>query len=283
MPPCSIRRRPNRSPRWPPSSSRPAKTSVYASTTHCSWLVVADRSRLIVGRATLTIVLSTLTNSTDRQRTPRIHQRRSWVLAISSSLTVVVRRSTICGTACYNDRSLSRCLPCRATPRGRTRSQDVEQNLLDAAEAVLVREGLAGVTVRAVATEAGVAPMGVYNRFGSKDGLIEALVMRSFDLLREAVADRGELDPVRAVARIRAALSRVRRQPSAALRGHLHQRRRTAMRRRTRRSRSTPGRRSRPWSRTWSTASRPAPCARATRSTWPSRSGAPCTDPCPWS
>jgi AcrR family transcriptional regulator len=79
--------------------------------------------------------------------------------------------------------------------RGRTPSQDVEQNLLDAAEAVLVREGLAGVTVRAVATEAGVAPMGVYNRFGSKDGLIEALVMRSFDLLREAVADRGETDP----------------------------------------------------------------------------------------
>jgi AcrR family transcriptional regulator len=83
-----------------------------------------------------------------------------------------------------------------STTRGRTRSQDVEQNLLDAAEAVLVREGLAGVTVRAVATEAGVAPMGVYNRFGSKDGLIEALVMRSFDLLRDAVADRGEVDPV---------------------------------------------------------------------------------------
>jgi AcrR family transcriptional regulator len=51
------------------------------------------------------------------------------------------------------------------------------------------------VTVRAVAAEAGVAPMGVYNRFGSKDGLIAALVMRSFDLLREAVADHGETDP----------------------------------------------------------------------------------------
>jgi AcrR family transcriptional regulator len=84
----------------------------------------------------------------------------------------------------------------KAPVRARTPSQDVEQNLLDAAEAVLVREGLGGVTVRAVATEAGVAPMGVYNRFGSKDGLIEALVMRSFDLLRDAVADRGETDPV---------------------------------------------------------------------------------------
>ena len=80
--------------------------------------------------------------------------------------------------------------------KSRTPSQDVEQNLLDAAEAVLVREGLAGVTVRAVAAEAGVAPMGVYNRFGSKDGLIDALVMRSFDLLREAVEEHGESDPI---------------------------------------------------------------------------------------
>jgi AcrR family transcriptional regulator len=91
--------------------------------------------------------------------------------------------------------------------RGRTRSADVEQALLEAAEAVLAREGLGGVTVRAVAAEAGVAPMGVYNRFGSKDGLIAALVMRSFDLLREAVADRGEVDPVE---RLRAAGRRYR-------------------------------------------------------------------------
>jgi AcrR family transcriptional regulator len=83
-----------------------------------------------------------------------------------------------------------------STTRGRTRSRDVEQNLLDAAEAVLAREGLAGVTIRDVAAEAGVAPMGVYNRFGSKDGLIGALVMRSFDLLREAVEVPDEPDPI---------------------------------------------------------------------------------------
>jgi AcrR family transcriptional regulator len=61
---------------------------------------------------------------------------------------------------------------------------------------VLVRAGPTGVTVRAVADEAGVAPMGVYNRFGGKDGLIEALLVRAFDGLREAVAARGEQDPV---------------------------------------------------------------------------------------
>jgi AcrR family transcriptional regulator len=78
----------------------------------------------------------------------------------------------------------------------RTRSRDLQSALVDAAEAVLVREGPAGVTVRAVAAEAGVAPMGVYNRFGSKDGLIEVLLIRGFEGLRAAVAARGELDPI---------------------------------------------------------------------------------------
>ena len=69
--------------------------------------------------------------------------------------------------------------------RARTPSQVVESALVDAAERVLVRDGLDGLTVRAVAAEAGVAPMGVYSRFGSKDGLVQAVVIRAFDLLRE--------------------------------------------------------------------------------------------------
>jgi AcrR family transcriptional regulator len=78
----------------------------------------------------------------------------------------------------------------------RTPSRDVQSALVDAAEAVLIREGPAGVTVRAVAIEAGVAPMGVYNRFGSKEGMVEALLIRGFDALREAVAAHGETDPI---------------------------------------------------------------------------------------
>ena len=80
--------------------------------------------------------------------------------------------------------------------RLRTPSLEVEQALVDAAEVVLVRAGPTGVTVRAVAEEAGVAPMGVYSRFGGKDGLIEALLIRAFDGLRAAVTARGETDPV---------------------------------------------------------------------------------------
>lgn len=93
-----------------------------------------------------------------------------------------------------------------ATPRGldvrqnrrmpRTPSKDLEAALVDAAEAVLVREGPQGVTVRAVAQEARVAPMGVYNRFGNKQGLIDLLLVRGFDELRASISPQDEPDPV---------------------------------------------------------------------------------------
>src|SRR3954449_919923 len=78
---------------------------------------------------------------------------------------------------------------------GRTPSRAVEQALVDAAERVLVRDGLGGLTVRAVATEAGVAPMGVYNRFGNKDGLVAAVLARGFEGLRAATAAAGDGGP----------------------------------------------------------------------------------------
>ncbi|TAK68274.1 MAG: TetR/AcrR family transcriptional regulator [Actinomycetota bacterium] len=85
-------------------------------------------------------------------------------------------------------------------PRRRTPSTDVEQALVDAAERVLVRDGPAAVTVRAVATEAGVAPMGVYNHLGGKQGLTDALLERGFRGLRAAVAAASGSD---ALARLR--------------------------------------------------------------------------------
>jgi AcrR family transcriptional regulator len=83
--------------------------------------------------------------------------------------------------------------PAGAARRARTPSADVERELLAAAEAVLAREGPGGLTVRAVAAEAGIAPMGVYNRLGGKDGLVDALLIRGFDRLREAV-EKGRDD-----------------------------------------------------------------------------------------
>jgi AcrR family transcriptional regulator len=78
--------------------------------------------------------------------------------------------------------------------RQRTPSADVERELLAAAEAVLAEAGPGGLTVRAVAARAGIAPMGVYNRLGGKDGLVDALLIRGFDRLRAAVEPRDEPD-----------------------------------------------------------------------------------------
>ena len=78
--------------------------------------------------------------------------------------------------------------------RSRTPSADVERELCAAAEAVLVREGPGGVTIRAVAAEAGIAPMGVYNRLGGKDGLVDVLLIKGFDRLREAIESGREPD-----------------------------------------------------------------------------------------
>jgi AcrR family transcriptional regulator len=71
--------------------------------------------------------------------------------------------------------------------RRRTASQEVSAALLQAAETVLDRDGADGVTVRAVAKEAAVAPMGVYNRFTNKEGLLVALANRALDDLAAAI------------------------------------------------------------------------------------------------
>src|SRR6266545_3508730 len=53
-----MRRRPKRSPRAPPTSSRAERKRVYASTTHWTWATVAPRFSWRAGRATLTAVPS---------------------------------------------------------------------------------------------------------------------------------------------------------------------------------------------------------------------------------
>jgi AcrR family transcriptional regulator len=78
---------------------------------------------------------------------------------------------------------------------GRTPSADLESALLAAAERVLVDVGLEGITVRAVAAKANVAPMGVYNRFSNKAGLVAALMARAFDDLAAAI-EADDPDPI---------------------------------------------------------------------------------------
>lgn len=80
--------------------------------------------------------------------------------------------------------------------RPRTPSIRVEHELIVAAEAVLIRDGPRSLTVRAVAEEARIAPMGVYNRLGGKPGLVNVLLIRGFNRLRTAIETAGEPDPM---------------------------------------------------------------------------------------
>lgn len=71
------------------------------------------------------------------------------------------------------------------TKSKRTPALEVRSQLLAAALRVLTRDGIRGLTVRAVAAEAGVAPMGVYNHFDGKEGLVVEVVRYGFHQIRD--------------------------------------------------------------------------------------------------
>ncbi|HKP59810.1 MAG TPA: helix-turn-helix domain-containing protein [Polyangiales bacterium] len=76
----------------------------------------------------------------------------------------------------------------RATNSGRIRvrrSADTAKELiLEAAEYFLVEHGPGGVSLRAVANRVGMTDAGVHHHFGSRDGLLEALLARGAARLR---------------------------------------------------------------------------------------------------
>ncbi len=100
-PTCMVALRPSRSPIPPPARRSPAKAKLYASTIHCSPVIDAPNSRLSVGSATLTIVLSTTTRKTERHRTGRINQRRLCASSMSSAPGVpgVAAVATVAGVS----------------------------------------------------------------------------------------------------------------------------------------------------------------------------------------
>ena len=76
----------------------------------------------------------------------------------------------------------------------------MEATLLDAATVLLERDGPNKLSVRRIAAAAGVAPMGVYNHFGSKDGIIEALFVRGFERLAAVLTAAAQIpDPYQAL------------------------------------------------------------------------------------
>lgn len=76
---------------------------------------------------------------------------------------------------------------------------DDEQSvaILDAARRLLATEGAAALTIRRIAAEAGWSTMGVYSRFGSKDGIVDRLYADGFaELGRRMRAVPHTDDPV---------------------------------------------------------------------------------------
>lgn len=71
---------------------------------------------------------------------------------------------------------------------------EVGNALLKAADNLLAGEGAGALTVRRIATEAGVSTMNVYSRFGGKDGVVEHLFLQGFALLAEAMHAVPETD-----------------------------------------------------------------------------------------
>lgn len=72
---------------------------------------------------------------------------------------------------------------------GRPREHDdaTRRALLDAAERLIDAGGPGAASVRAVADEVGTTTRAVYSLFGSKQGLLEALATRLFEVLGDAI------------------------------------------------------------------------------------------------
>ena len=84
--------------------------------------------------------------------------------------------------------------------RTRTPSAGMEDALLASAADILESEGPDGLSVRRIAAAAGVAPMGVYNHFESKFGIVEALFIQGFELLGAEMQAMAQIaDPFEAL------------------------------------------------------------------------------------
>lgn len=79
--------------------------------------------------------------------------------------------------------------------RGRTPSVEVRGALLRAAREILDERGPEALSVREIATRAGTATMGVYKRFGSKNGILDALLVDGFTELATAVEPGAHDEP----------------------------------------------------------------------------------------
>ena len=112
---------------------------------------------------------------------------------------------------------MSRSRPPRAaTPRPRATAarptSSERRALLDVASRVLATEGPTALSMRRLATEAGVSTMVLYTRFGSRDALMEQLLLEGFTRFGAELAAVSERDPFEQLAALGHAYRRFARQ-----------------------------------------------------------------------
>lgn len=76
-----------------------------------------------------------------------------------------------------------------SSPPSRERGDAVRQALLAVAHDLLGSEGPGALTVRRIASEAGMSTMNLYSRFGGKEGVIDELYIDGFRRLAESMSE----------------------------------------------------------------------------------------------
>lgn len=98
------------------------------------------------------------------------------------------------------------------TPAPVQAAADRRQQIVDAAAAVMGRQGYAGTSMKDIAAEAGVAQALIHYYFGTKEDLLAAVVRSLCDAMRgDAAAGLADPDAATPGERIRHALERARR------------------------------------------------------------------------
>jgi AcrR family transcriptional regulator len=84
-----------------------------------------------------------------------------------------------------------------AEPRKRRTAEQARSAILDAAERRLVAAGPGAIRLQEVAADVGVSHPTVLHHFGSREGLIEAVVVRALDSLRAVLVATVRASPER--------------------------------------------------------------------------------------
>jgi AcrR family transcriptional regulator len=83
--------------------------------------------------------------------------------------------------------------PSAAHERGKSKRR---RAILDAAHDIILREGEGGMTMRAMAAQAGVSPATPYNLFGSKQAILQAIYDEDYDNFARYFDGHASSDPL---------------------------------------------------------------------------------------